>query len=135
MAFLPDQLLLPPDKQAQLEAALANTGQPDPLGLCCAEAEADVARLTAGYLIERACLDGFIRALALWKAYTLAETAVPDAIQKSYDAAMAELRAIAAGQRPNLPATTAAPPPSAAWGSRPPLAFPPAPGAADETGA
>lgn len=127
MPFTPDQLLFTATKQAQLTAALANTGVEDPLQLCCEEAEADVARLTTGYTIAQESLDGWIRAVALWKAYTLAETGVPDAVQKSYDAAMAELRDIAAGKRPNLPRTDAEEDPSSSvgtWGSRTKLTFP-----------
>lgn len=122
----PDQLLLTADKAAQLTAALANTGYDDPLQLCCTEAAADVDRLTAGYTLAQASLDGWTRAIALWKAYTLAETGVPDALQKSYDAAMTELKDIAAGKRPNLPRTDDADTPASStghWGSRTKLTF------------
>ena len=101
MAFTVAQLLLTVTKQAQLEAALANPGEDEPLERCCAEAEADVARYTSGYVIAQASLDGWIRALALFKAYGLVGP-VPADVQQQHDAARRELEAIAAGQRPNL---------------------------------
>jgi len=112
------QLLLTDDRQAQLTSALANTGLADPLGKCLSEAEADVARFTAGYAIAQDSLDGWTRAIALWKAFTVAELGVPDDIQKAYDAALAELKDIALGKRPNLPRSEPVPTPNpGAWGS------------------
>ena len=115
----PAQLLLTDERQTQLTAALANTGLDDPLAQCIAEAAADVARLTAGYVIADESLAGWTRALALWKAFTIAELGVPEDIEKAYDAAVAELRDIAQGRRPNLPHAEASPAADAgAWGSQ-----------------
>ena len=115
----PSQLLLTDDRQSQLTTALANTGIPDPLAQCISEAEADVARYTAGYVIAQESRDGWTRAIALWKAYTAAELGVPDDIQKSYEATIEELKDIAQGKRPNLPRPDITPAPGqGAWGSR-----------------
>lgn len=113
-------LLLTDDRQEQLTAALANTGIAEPLVLCLTEAAADVARFTAGYVIAQSSLNGWTRALALWKAFTLAELGVPEDVQKAYEAAMDELTAIAKGERPNIPQTPVTTPPASAgaWGSR-----------------
>jgi hypothetical protein len=128
MSFTPDQLLLTPDKAAQLTAALANLTEADPLQLCCTEAEADVTRYTTGYVIAQESLDGYTRAIALWKAYTLAEIGVPEAIQKAYEAAIGQLKDIATGKIPNTPRTPAEEElPSSdtgGWGSRSKIMFP-----------
>ena len=112
-----DQLLLTATRSAQLTAALANTGIPDPLAACLAEAEADVARFTAGYTIEEDAVTSFVRPLALRKAYALCGP-VPSDIEKEHQSALEELRAIAEGKRLNLPrADTGQQKPSGAWGS------------------
>lgn len=121
MAFVPDQLLLPPDRRAQLERALATAAEPAPLETLCAEAEAEVDRLTYGWEIQPAVRAGWIRALALYAAYLAAGGGMPDAVRAAHDAARAELAAIAAGQRANLPRSTALDTP---WGSQPALNFP-----------
>lgn len=102
MAFTESNLLLTERKLTQLTAALANTDIPDPMATCIAEATADVARLTAGFILDDASINGFIRALALFKAYSLCGP-VPDDVNKQYDNAMKELNSIARGERPNLP--------------------------------
>ena len=112
------QLLLTDERQTQLTSALASTGLADPLARCITEAEADVARFTAGYVIAQDSLDGWTRAIALWKAFTVAELGVPDDIQKAYDAAVGELKDIALGKRPNLPREdVGSTPERGAWGS------------------
>ncbi len=120
MAFTVEKLLLTEERKTQLEEALANDDLTDPLAQCISEAEADVARLTAGYELEDAATEGWIRPIALWKAFVAAETPVPSDIQAAYDAAMKELEAIAKGERPNLPRTDDGEDPSANtgdWGS------------------
>lgn len=128
MAFTLDQLLLTPDKATQLTAALANLTEADPLQLCCTEAEADVDRYTAGYIIAQESLDGWTRAIALWKAYTLAELGVPEAIQKAYEAAISQLKDIATGKMPNTPRPEeeeeAPSSDTGGWGSRSKIMFP-----------
>jgi len=106
MAFLQSDLLLTADKLAQLTNALASLGQADPLQTCITEATADVARFTASYTLEAAATNGFIRALALYRAYALAGTGVPPEVQKNYDESKAELVAISEGKRKNLPSTS-----------------------------
>jgi hypothetical protein len=102
MAFTESNLLLTDDKKAQLTAALSNGDVADPLGTCIAEASSDVARLTAGFVLDDNSINGFTRALALFKAYSLCGP-VPDDIQKQYDDAIKELNSIARGDRLNIP--------------------------------
>jgi hypothetical protein len=118
MAFTKEQLLLSPDKAAQLTKALASLGVPDPLQYLCDEATADVTRMTSGYALDAVSLRTFIRALALFKAYAFAGPAPAD-VQKAYEAANKELEAIAKGERKNLATTpTGSVTPSAgSWGS------------------
>lgn len=119
MAFTVDQLALTDDRKEQLQAALANSGLADPLGQCISEAGSEVSRLTAGFVIEEASLNSWTRKIALWNAFVLAELSVPEDIQTAYDDTMKELRAIAAGDRPNLPRTDANPAPGkGGWGSK-----------------
>lgn len=102
MAFTESNLLLTEKKLTQLTTALANTDIVDPLATCIAEATADVARLTAGFILDEDSINGFIRSLALYKACGLVGS-VPDDVDKQYDNAMKELNSIARGERPNLP--------------------------------
>jgi hypothetical protein len=111
-----DQLLLSADRSAQLTAALSNLGVEDPLGTCLAEASSDVARLTAGYVIDESSTNGWIRALTLYKAYGLVGP-VPTDIKLQCDEVVKELTAIAKGERPNLERAQAGTNPTAgAWG-------------------
>jgi hypothetical protein len=119
MAFSSDDLLLSPDRSAQLEKALANLGVADPLQYLCDEAAAEVARMTTGYAVDVNSVRGMTRALALFKIYSYAGP-VPKDIQANYDSTNKELEAIASGNRPNLPKATT---PSQAgiagnWGSQ-----------------
>jgi hypothetical protein len=101
MTFTVDQLLLKPDKAQRLATALASLGVSDPLGTCIEEAVADVQRYCSGYDIDDAAKMGWVRTLALFKAYSLAES-VPADVKAAHDLAIKELAAIAAGERPNL---------------------------------
>ena len=105
MAFVDTDLLLSPDRQAQLTKALSNLNVADPLQYLCDEAAAEVARLTTGYVLDDLSLRGLTRALALYKVYSYAGP-VPKDVQTNYDAADKELQAIAGGKRPNLPKVT-----------------------------
>ena len=90
------------------------------------EAVADVARWTRGYVIEEASSKGWIRVLALEKAYLAAELAVPEDIARAAKDSREELAAIARGARPNLPLAEASetPPTGAgAWGSETKIAL------------
>lgn len=111
-------LLLTDDKLSQLTAALSNLDSSgDPLQTCINEAVAEVARLTAGYTIDAACLTSWQRALALHKAYGLCGP-VPADVVKLYEEARTELIAIARGERPNLPkADTSTSTGKGSWGS------------------
>jgi hypothetical protein len=106
MAFDKDQLLLSADKVSQLTKGLATLSVTDPLQFLCDEALADVARLTAGYVLTDVQQQGFIRALAVFRAYTYANVPPPKSVQDAYDYAQKELDAIAKGERRNLPKTT-----------------------------
>lgn len=117
MAFTLQDLLLTEERKAQLVAALANLGVADPLGTVITEASADVARSTRGYLVDEAASNGWVRVMALEKAYLAAELNVPADIAKAALAAREELSAIAAGKRPNLPlAIGGETAPSGTWG-------------------
>lgn len=119
MAFTKDQLALTDDRKAQLEAALAGTGFADPLAQLIAEATATVARLTTGYVIAEAQQFAWIRTIVLYKAFVPAEGGVPEDIKDDYNDTMTELRAIAAGERPNLEREETDPPTGqGAWGSQ-----------------
>jgi len=113
-------LLLTEERQAQLTAALENLGVADPLAVLLAEAQADVARYTRGYDLDQASLDSWTRALTLYKAFLAAEAGIPKDIEAAYKDALAELTAIARGERPNLvkeQATPAATVGVGGWGS------------------
>jgi len=119
MAFTDDDLLLSPDKAAQLTKALATIGVADPLQYLCDEATADVARFTTGYVLSAESTRSFIRSLALFRAYSKAGP-VPADVQRDYEAALKELEAIAKGERPNLartPPETGEEPATGNWGS------------------
>lgn len=123
MALTVDQLLLTDDRKTQLIAALENTGEDEPLERCIAEAEADVARLTAGYTIAQSSLDGWARVIALYKAFLAAELGIPEDIATAYKDVKEELTAIAEGKRPNLPREedddeTTPSPSTGSWGSK-----------------
>jgi hypothetical protein len=119
MAFTKYDLLLTPAKMTQLTTALANLNVADPLQYLCDEAAADVARFTAGYVLDANSVRNFTRSLGLYRVYSLAGP-VPMDVQKDYDSALLELQAIAEGKRPNLPrAETGDNPPSGKWGSKP----------------
>jgi hypothetical protein len=118
MAFSENDLLLSPDKLAQLTKALAPTGVPDPVQYFCDEGSGLVARMTNGYIIDPMSMRDMIRAVALFKCYSKAGP-VPKDIQKDYDDTMKELQAIAGGERPNLPKVVdpASQPITGGWGS------------------
>lgn len=101
--FVEGDLQLSADKVAQFTAALATGDVADPLQQLCDEAAADVARLTAGYTLDNLSISNFIRAIAVWKAYSNSNTPVPDDVTTNYKAVNSELQSIARGERPNLP--------------------------------
>ena len=102
MAFTEDDLLLSPDKSAQLTKALSGLNVADPLQYLCDEAAAEVARMTTGYVLDDLSVRSLTRAVALFRIYSFAAP-VPVDVQKDYDGATKELEAIAKGERPNLP--------------------------------
>lgn len=120
MPFTVDKLLLTETRKSQLTVALANLGVADPLGSLISEAVSEVNRFTAGYVIDENSLNGWIRTITLYKAYTVAELGVPEDLTKAFEVAMKELSDIAAGKRPNLPTTPVdeeTPSPTGGWGS------------------
>ena len=108
MALQVSDLNLPADKLVQFATALGDTGGANAaLQGICNGAAADVARLTAGYLIDPASTTNWGRSLALYRAYSQAQFGeIPKAIADDYKTAMDELTAIAEGKRPNLPKVT-----------------------------
>lgn len=111
-------LLIPDAELSQLTTALANAGVVQPLDDIVAWAEQVVADHSIGYTLAPLRIQGFVRDLTIWRAYTLAG-AVSENQTKAYDAAMRELRDIRDGKFP-LPASTTAPVPAAKsgnWGS------------------
>jgi hypothetical protein len=101
--FITGNLQLSADKVAQFTAALATTEVADPLQQLCDEAAADVARLSAGYILDATSISNFIRALAVYNAYVNAGTPAPEDVATRYKSAWTELQSIARGDRPNLP--------------------------------
>ena len=103
MALAVTDLNLPADKLAQIAAALGDTGGANAaLQTVCDGAAADIARLTAGYVLDAASVLNFGRSIAIYRVLGQIGT-VPADVQKNYDDAWAELQSIAKGQRPNLP--------------------------------
>lgn len=99
MAFLLADLLLPANKQTQLETALSNAGVANGLQQCVDEAIAEVAAMTDGLTLSDDATYGWIRAIALHKAYSLVGP-VPRDVKDHWREATAELKALAAGRRP-----------------------------------
>lgn len=124
MALTVQALFLTADRSAQLDSALASVGTDRPLETLVAEAEAKVQHYAAGYVVDDHVRDGFARILALYQAFVIAETTVPEDLRAAHTEVMDALRAIAAGDVENLPVEdedlmkdTAA-----AWGSEPRIA-------------
>lgn len=110
-------LLIPDAELSQLTTALANAGVVQPLDDIVAWAAQVVADHTIGYTLSTIRIQGFVRDLTIWRAYTLAG-AVSENQTKAYEAAMRELRDIRDGKFPLPPATVATPPANAGnWGS------------------
>src|ERR1019366_7485805 len=98
MSLAVTDLKLSADKLAQFANALGDSGgQNAALQGLCDEAAADVARLTAGYVLDPTSITNFGRSLVLFRAYGLAGP-VPADIEKEYTNAMTELQSIAKGQ-------------------------------------
>jgi hypothetical protein len=102
-SFTNGNLQLSADKVAQFTAALATTEVADPLQQLCDEAAADVARLTAGYILDATSISNFIRALAVYNAYLNSGTPSPEDVSTRFKSVWNELQSIARGDRPNLP--------------------------------
>lgn len=101
--FITGNLQLSADKVAQFTAALATTEVAEPLQQLCDEAAADVARLTAGYILDATSISNFIRALAVYNAYINSGTPSPEDVATRFKSVWTELQSIARGDRPNLP--------------------------------
>lgn len=105
MSLQVTDLNLPADKLAQFASALGDVGgQNAVLQGVCNGAAADVARLTAGYVIDPATATNWGRTIALYRAYSQAQFGeIPKAVADDYKTAWDELTAIAEGKRQNLP--------------------------------
>jgi hypothetical protein len=101
--FVDGDLQLSADKVTQFTNALTTEEVADPLQELCDEAAADVARLTAGYVVDSVSVFNFIRALVVFKAYSNSGTPVPPDIATSRKDAWSELQSISRGERTNLP--------------------------------
>lgn len=120
MALTVNDLLLAPDRQAQLTAALATAGDGAPLETLISEAEALVSQAITGYSVATAVQNGWARTLALYQAHVAAEVSVPADLKAAYDRTMDTLEAIAEGRMDNLPRS---PSDSGAWGSKTQIAM------------
>lgn len=108
MTFAPADLLLTDEVQGELTQALTNAGMVQPLEQCIAEAQAVVTDYTAAYSIADDRERGWVRAIALWKAFTISgQGKVADAYQKSYDLAMEELKDVRDGKFALAPSAVA----------------------------
>lgn len=110
MPFTVADLLLTPEREAQLTAALANAGHATPLADLLAEAEARLDALLAGRQVSDAQRAHIVRALTLRTAYALVGP-VPKDIEALYQDALSLLA--------QLRGTAAPDPPLAGWGSEP----------------
>lgn len=105
MSLQVSDLNLPADKLAQFANALGDSSNANvALQGICDGAAADIARLTAGYVIDPASLTNWGRSIALYRAYSQAQFGeTPKAVSDDYKTVWDELTAIAEGKRPNLP--------------------------------
>lgn len=124
MPLAKEKLLLPQSDLDQIERALANSGFTDPFPTAAAEAEAVVNTYTSAYTLSSVHAERLQRPLVIYDLYSRIGS-VPEAVQKAYDAAMAELRDIRDGKFPGLTdaegGTTGS---TGGWGSRTKLTFP-----------
>lgn len=126
MTFTVADLMLTDQVQGELEAALANVGLAQPLDQCIAEAQAIVADYIAGYVVSDDRQKDLVRAIALWKAFSIAgQGKAPEGYRAGYDEAMAWLKdardgkfALVEDEEADDPAA------SGAWGSQTRLAMP-----------
>ena len=104
MSLQVSDLNLPADKLAQFAAALADaSGTNAALQNICDSSDADVSRLTGGYVIDPTSYINFARSLAIYRAYAQSQfSEIPDAVANDYKAAWTELTEIAQGKRPNI---------------------------------
>ena len=103
MALIVNDLNLPADKLAEFATAFGDTSTTNAVvQTYCDDAAADVARLTAGYLLDDSSTRNFSRAIALYRIYGQIGPVPPD-VEKNYDDAWKELQSIAKGERTNLP--------------------------------
>lgn len=119
MSFTKNDLLLTDARMGQLEAALANTGVPDPLQAVIDEAVAEVTARLYGYSVSDLVQRAWIRAIALYRAWA-ATGSIPEEVKAQYEQVQKELVAIGSGERPNLPRVETPQlyePPQSAWGS------------------
>lgn len=124
MPLAKEKLLLAQLELDQLERALANSGFTDPFPTAAAEAEAVVTTYTAAYTLSTAHAERLQRPIIIYDLYSRLGS-VPEAVQKAYDAAMAELKDIRDGKFPGLTdATGGSTGSTGGWGSRTKLNFP-----------
>ena len=122
-ALTAEQLLLPETELDQLKRALANAGYPDAIPTVAAEAADLVTSYTAAYTLGSAHAARLQRAVTIHQLYSLIGS-VSDAIQKAYDQALDELKAIRDGKFKGLTPADSSDAQTGSWGSRTKLAFP-----------
>jgi hypothetical protein len=119
-----DQLGLSEQDLLQLQDALANAGFVEPFTTAAAEAEAVVNSYTVRYTLATAHLQRLQRPLVIRDLYSRLGS-VPEAVQKSFDAAMSELRDIRDGKFKGLESSDGSTTHSTGgWGSRTKINFP-----------
>lgn len=125
MTFTVSDLLLADDVLAELNDALANSGVVAAVDQCIAEAVALVDSYTSAYTIADDRIKGWVRPVALFKAFSITgQGKSPQGYKDAYEAALAELKDVRDGKFPYAPATTVATSSTGAWGSQTRLAMP-----------
>jgi hypothetical protein len=123
MPLTREQLLLPEKELEQLETALANSEVVEPFTTAAAEAAAQVTRYTSAYTLADADRSRLERPLVIYQLYSLVGS-VSAAIQKAYDAAIAELKDIRDGKFPGLETSDGGTTSTGGWGSKTKINFP-----------
>lgn len=119
MTFTVSDLLLADDVLAELNDALANSGVVAAVEQCIAEAVSVVTSYTSSYTIDDDRLKGWVRPIALFKAFSITgQGKSPQGYKDAYEAALAELKDVRDGKFPYAPATATATAATGAWGSQ-----------------
>ena len=126
--FTAPQLNLPDDVIAQIEAALANADNPDPIGDAITQQLQVVNDYTLRYAMPDERVIRLVRPLVLWSLYSNpALGAMPPNVDSGYKAAMKELQDIRDGKFHDLALANPSDPnlagPLGGWGSKHRVSF------------